>query len=334
MRQGRLILKVLDGGVYPARTPSLSLSSHHGKQHLDQPLPSETEVGHQTGKVIFITGGTGGIGKETARVLLTKNATVYIAGRNEAAGKEAVEALTKETGKAPIFIKLDLANLKSIRGTVEEFQSKESKLDVLFNSAGVMFPPIASLTPDGYDLQFGTNVLGHFHLTTLLLPFLLSSASSTSQARIVTVSSMGHQVAYTAPGILFDTLRDGPERIKMGTHKLYGQSKFGNILFSNELARRYGQQGIVSIALHPGNIKTDLARHSGTIQSATTNWMLYPVELGALTQLYAGTAPEASALGGKYLLPWARLGKPHPQTNDAELAAKMWRWCEAQVKGM
>ncbi|KAJ7621215.1 NAD-P-binding protein [Roridomyces roridus] len=295
---------------------------------------SANQIPDLTGKVAFITGGTGGIGKETAKILLSKNAKVYIAGRGVSGGEQAVKELAQSTGNTPIFVKLDLADLKAVKAAAEEYKSKESKLDILFNNGGVMFPPVDKLTVDGYDLQFGTNVVGHFYLTKLLLPELLAGAQSSpdGHARVVNTSSMGHQLLY--PNLSFETFKDSPERRKLGDKKLYGQSKFGNVVFSNELARRYGDQGIISISLHPGNIKTDLARHSSPAERALTGWMLYPVQLGVLTQLYAGTAPEALKLNGKYLIPWARVGKAHKGTDDPAVATKLWQWLETETSNL
>ncbi|KAJ7449545.1 NAD-P-binding protein [Mycena latifolia] len=294
---------------------------------------SAEQIPDLSGKVMLITGGSGGIGKESAKVLLSKNAKVYIAARNAITGEQAVKELTEATGSAPIFLKVDLADLKSIKIAAQEFKSKETQLDVLFNNGGVMFPPLEKTTVDGYDLQFGTNVLGHFYLTKLLLPELLAAAQSSpdGKARVVNTSSMGHQLM---PGLDFSTFKDGPARKKLGEKKLYGQSKFANVVFSNELARRYADQGIISIALHPGNIKTDLGRHSTPMERALTGWMLYPVDLGVLTQLYAGTMPEALELSGKYMIPWARVGKAHKDTDDREQAAKLWDWLDEQIKDL
>ncbi|KAJ7485599.1 NAD-P-binding protein [Mycena latifolia] len=292
---------------------------------------SAEQIPDLSGKVMLITGGSSGIGKESAKVLLSKNAKVYIAARNTTTGEQAVKELTEATGNTPIFLKVDLADLTSIKVAAQEFKSKETKLDVLFNNGGVMFPPWEKTTVDSYDLQFGTNVLGHFYLTKLLLPELFAGAQSSpdSKARVVNTSSMGHQLM---PGLDFSTFKDGPARKKLDEKKLYGQSKFANVVFSNELARRYADQGIISIALHPGNIKTDLARHSTPMERALT--MLYPVELGVLTQLYAGTMPKALELSGQYMIPWARVGKAHKDTDDREQAAKLWAWLDEQVKDL
>ncbi|KAJ7473533.1 NAD-P-binding protein [Mycena latifolia] len=312
---------------------------------------SAAEIPDLSGKIMLVTGGSGGIGKETAKVraprsaavcppgtyasrkvLLSKNAKVYIAARNVTTYEQAVEELRQATDKAPVFLKVDLADLKSIKAAAEEFKRSETKLDVLFNNGGVMSPPWEKTTVDGYDHQFGTNVLGHFYLTKLLLPELLAGVKTSpdGKARVVNTSSVGHQLM---PGLDFDTFKDGPRRKKLNAQKLYGQNKFvWNVVFSNEFARRYPD--IVSISLNPGNIKTDLTRHVSALQRALIGWMLYPVELGALTQLYAGTAPEALQLSGKYMIPWARVGKAHKSTDDSEQAAKLWDWMDEQVKDL
>jgi len=284
-----------------------------------------------TGKVIIVTGANTGIGKETAKVLLAHNAKVYIAVRNEEKAKSAITELKEQTGKEAIFLKLDLADLKSIKSSAEEFISKEKELHILFNNAGVMTPPIEHLTAQGYDSQFGTNVLGHFYFTKLLLPTLLAGAKTSpdAKARIVNTSSSGHM--FTG-AIDFNTFREGPARTKKGTQILYAQSKLGNVQVSNEFAKRYGEQGIVSTSLNPGNIRSDLQRHLSPFEYFVLNAMLYPVSYGALTQLWAGTSPQGAELNGKYLIPWARVGQATSAANDAKASEELWVWLEEQVK--
>ncbi|GBE85822.1 NAD-P-binding protein [Sparassis latifolia] len=285
------------------------------------------------GKVIIVTGGNTGIGKDTVRELLLHNAKVYIAGRSQERVEAAIEELKTETGKEALFLHMDLANLTSIKLAVEEFRNKETQLHVLFNSAGVMTPPIDELTYDGYDLQFGTNVLGHFYLTKLLLPLLIATAKTSpdGKARVINTSSMSHE---HASGIDYDSLRIGSRRKELGTYRLYCQSKFGNVVFSNELNRRYASQGIVSISLHPGIIKTELARHSWLPMNQLMFMFAYPSSTGALTQLYAGTSPEGADLGGKYLMPWARVVSPRTETDDPSVGSKLWTWLDQQVDGI
>ncbi|KAI0631524.1 NAD-P-binding protein [Trametes polyzona] len=296
-----------------------------------KPQWSVDQIPDLSGKVMMVTGGNTGIGKETVKALLTHNAKVYIAGRSPQRVADAIEDLRKETGKTALFLQLDLADLQSIKKAASEFTSKEDRLDVLFNSGGLMYPPMELTTKDGFDLQFGTNVIGHFFLTQLLLPLLIASAKTSpdGKARVINTSSMGHTFI---SGIDFDTLRDGPARVKLGTIMLYSQSKFGNVVFSNELHRRYADQGIVSVSLHPGNLNTELARHSSKLVRFLMKFLLYPAPLGALTQLYAGTTPEGANLGGKYLIPWARIGRARKETDDPELGRKLWAWLEDAVK--
>ncbi|KAH9480641.1 Short-chain dehydrogenase [Psilocybe cubensis] len=283
-----------------------------------------------SGKVMIVTGGSVGIGRETVKALLHHNAKVYIAARNEEASRKTIEELKNETDKEAVFLKLDLGDFQSIKAAVTEFQSKESKLDVLFNNAGVMAPPVDLVTAQGYDLQFGTNTLGHFYFTTLLLPQLFAGAKSSpdNKARVINTASAGAELA---SGIDFDTIKDGPKRKKKGTHRLYLQSKLGNVVFSNELARRYGDKGIVSVALNPGNIESNLQRHLGYWDGLLVKSILWPLQYGALTQLYAGTTPEGAELNGKYLIPWARIGN-NLATATPKLGEELWNFMEEQIK--
>ncbi|KAG9315699.1 hypothetical protein JVU11DRAFT_3346 [Chiua virens] len=302
---------------------------------LSQSIPPQSkfnasDIPDLTGKVFIVTGASTGIGKETAKALLEHNAKVYVATRDEAKSKSAIEELKASTGKEGVFLKLDLGSLKSVKEAAEEFLRKETRLDVLISNAGVMFPPVSHLTSDGYDLQFGTNVLGHHYFTKLLLPLLISTAKASpdGKARIVTVSSSMH----TFGSLKFETFRDTPARRKLSTHSLYSQSKYGNVVLASELDRRYRSEGVVSISLNPGNIQSELQRHMGSIIRTISNLGLYDTTHGALTQLYAGTCPAAADFGGKYLVPWARIGPSREDAHDPKLGQALWEWCEEQTK--
>ncbi|KAG0705603.1 hypothetical protein DFH29DRAFT_268501 [Suillus ampliporus] len=312
---------------------------------------SVDQIPDLTGKVVIVTGASTGIGKETAKALLAHGAKVYIAARNQASAEVAIRQLKQETGNEAIFLKLDLGDLKAIKVSAEKFMSKETQLHILINNAGVMVPPTELVTVDGYDLQFGTNVLGHYYFTKLLLPILTSTAKATSEGkvRVVNVSSCAHLFGQ----LDFNTFKDGPARKKCTRAGLYNQSKFvtrfrsgcgmklimtqGNIVFALELAKRYGDQGIVSTALNPGTIKSELHRHYESqlpsIARLFSNMVvMYDTPQGALTQLYAATSPEAASLNGKYLVPWARVKSARQDTQDAELGKALWDWLEEQVK--
>ncbi|KDR82946.1 hypothetical protein GALMADRAFT_238637 [Galerina marginata CBS 339.88] len=292
---------------------------------------SPNDIPDLSGKVIIVTGANTGVGKETAKALLQHNAKVYLAGRSQEKVQQAINDLKAQTGKEGIPLKLDLADLKSIKASVEEFQSKEKELHILFNNAGVMACPIEQLTAQGYDLQFGTNVLGHFYFTKLLIPNLLAGAKSSAdgKARVVNTSSFASRIASTVD---FNTVKDSPARKKLGTQMLYCQSKLGNVLFSNELARRYGDHGIVSSSLHPGSLRSDLQRHIPKFQDFLLTPLYYPASFGALTQLWAGTMAEGLEFNGKYLIPWARVGVANPAAEDPKLATDLWKWLEEQVE--
>ncbi|EGN94781.1 hypothetical protein SERLA73DRAFT_96138 [Serpula lacrymans var. lacrymans S7.3] len=296
------------------------------------PTFSVDEIPDLTGKVVLVTGANVGIGKETARTLLTKNAKVYLGSRDKKKGEGAINELKELTGREAHLFQINLASLKDIKASVEEFLKSENQLHVLINNAGVMNAPVNLLTEDGYDLQFGTNVLGHFYLTKLLLPLMESTVkiSPKGTVRVVNVCSMAHIVS----NLHFNTFKDSRARRRMPSMKLYGQSKTGNIVFSTELHRRYQEKGIITISVHPGLIKSELHRHNSKIFDAFLALFLYDVPYGALTQLYAGTTPDAEALKGKYLIPWARIGKPRANTQDPQLGRKLWEWLEGQVQDL
>ncbi|KAK7682530.1 hypothetical protein QCA50_014330 [Cerrena zonata] len=261
---------------------------------------STDQIPDLTGRVVIVTGGNVGVGKETVKALLEHNAKVYMGSRSKNKAEAAIKELKETTGKEAIFLELDLGSLASVQKAAEEFLSKENELHQLYLNAGVMTPPIELLTADGYDLQFGTNVIGHFLFTKLLLPALLAGKQSSpdKHARVIATSS---SAAYFST-INYDTLRDGPARKKKGTQQLYAQSKFGNAVFARELARRYGSEGIIAMSCNPGNLKTDLQRHLSPIQKGAINALLYPASYGALTQLWGGTMPETLQYNGEVCL--------------------------------
>ncbi|KAI0046508.1 NAD-P-binding protein [Auriscalpium vulgare] len=313
------------------------------------PKPTWTvaQVPDLAGTVALVTGGNSGIGKEMCKVLLSRNAKVYLAARSEAKAHEAIAELKAHTGKEDVhFLRLDLADLTSVRRAAEEFTANEQHLHLLFNNGGVMNTPLDNVTAQGYDGQFGTNVLGHYFLTQLLLPTLLRTAhadgQSPSKVRVIHTSSSGHAQLTVPGGIDWASVQKGDAalsaRKRLGIMKLYGQSKLGNVLLSNELARRYGAQGVVSIAVHPGSIKTDLGRHMNSwsppiLIARLLSYFFYDVSYGAITPLYAGTSEEALDMNGEYLTAWARRQVPNPDALRPDLMEKLWAWCEEQVKG-
>ncbi|KAH9046336.1 NAD(P)-binding protein [Lactarius deliciosus] len=284
-----------------------------------------------TGKVVLVTGGNAGVGKETVKQLLVHNAKVYLAARSAQKANDAIIELKNETGKQAIFLQLDLSDIPAIRKSAQEFLSKESQLHVLVNNAGVMMSPKEQVTAQKYDMQFGTNVVGHWLFTQLLLPALFAATDASpshEKARVVTVSSTAN---YLTTGLDFYAIADGPERVQYSEYELYNKSKFGNVVVARELARRYGDK-IVSTSLNPGNIRTDILRHQPGWRNAIVYWLMYPVSYGALTQLYCATAPSAADANGKFFIPWARLGEPNKAALEPQIGERLWSWLENETK--
>ncbi|KAI8986260.1 NAD(P)-binding protein [Trametes punicea] len=292
---------------------------------------SVDQIPDLTGRIVIVTGGNVGIGFETIRPLLKRNAKVYMASRSREKAEAAIASLKKDTGREAIFLELDLASMASVRRAAKEFLSQERELHMLFNNAGIMWPPMEETSKDGYDLQFGTNVIGHFYFTELLMPALLAGVASSPDhhTRVITTASSG---AYFET-IHWDTLKDGPARRKLGIKSLYFQTKFANVVVAHQLAKRYAEKGIISISVNPGNIRTELQRYVPSIARAIMNAvLLYPAPYGALSQLFAGTMPEALNYNGEFLIPWARLGKCRSEAYDQEIGDRLWKWLEEQVK--
>jgi NAD(P)-dependent dehydrogenase (short-subunit alcohol dehydrogenase family) len=254
------------------------------------------DIPNQKGRVAVVT-GTGGLGFEDALALARAGGDVIIAGRNAAKGATAIERIRTEVPHASVrFEQLDLASLRSVEGFARRIASNHDRVDVLINNAGVMVPPQRQETEDGFELQLGTNYLGHFALTGHLLPLLRASKAP----RVVSVSS----VAARSGQIDFDDLA---ARRSYKPMPVYAQSKIACLMFALELQRRSqaGGWGITSIAAHPGVSRTDLlhnapGRWSPNGLARTFLWFLFqPVAQGALPTLFAATAPEAKA-GGYY----------------------------------
>jgi NAD(P)-dependent dehydrogenase (short-subunit alcohol dehydrogenase family) len=244
------------------------------------------DIQDQSGKVVVITGGNSGVGYESAVALADKGARVVMASRSMDKAERAHADLLKRVPGANVdLLRLDLGDLKSVHEFATAFNATYNRLDVLMNNAGVMIPPYGK-TADGFETQFGTNHLGHFALTGLLLPKLLE----TSNSRIVNVSSS----AYMRAHIDFDNLQ---AEKGYQAWAAYGQSKLANILFTLELQRKLDAAcvDVISVASHPGYAATNLQSHAsgvmGLVMPVLRPIMFQSAEMGATYQLYAATAP-------------------------------------------
>ncbi len=282
-------------------------------------------ISDQKGKVVIVTGASSGIGFETARVLAGKNAIVIIAVRNLIKGKNAIEKIKALYPKADVHVtEIDLADLNSVKSFAEYFNKSFKKLDLLINNAGVMIPPY-SKTADGFELQFGTNHLGHFALTGLLIDLI----KSTNNSRIINVSSAAHK----SGNLNFDDLNW--EKRKYKAWKAYGDSKISNLYFTYELQRKLSSSNsnIIVSASHPGWTATDLQRHSGFFEFLNPLFAQKP-EMGALPTLYAAVSNDVK--GGDYYGPsgwqewrgYPKKVKSNDLSYDKDIAAKLWKVSE------
>jgi NAD(P)-dependent dehydrogenase (short-subunit alcohol dehydrogenase family) len=278
------------------------------------------DISDLTDKIVIVTGANCGIGYEMARTLASKGARVVLACRNKDKGETAVQQVIQACPRAKTeLIHLDLADLTSVRCFASVFTRRYDRLDILINNAGIMAIPIGK-TVDGFELQFGTNHLGHFALTGLLLDLLIH----TYQARIVTVSSGGHRFGQ----IDFDNL-NGEKRYD--PQRAYAQSKLANLLFTYELQRRFEALGVdtMAVAAHPGWTATNLSAHWRIIHMLNP-FIAQKPEMGALPALYAATSPDVQ--GGDFYSPggWQELrGYPRKvrssdSSYDCAVAAKLW----------
>lgn len=256
---------------------------------------------------------------------------MYLAARTPSKAESAIVEIKKVAPHANItFLELDLASLASVKKAADTFNASSDRLDVRLNNAGVMALD-ASTTKDGYEIQFGTNHVGHALLTKLLMPTLQCTAEEKgSDVRIVNVSSTGHKFPPKGGLVLKDATSD---MSAYNTWVRYGQSKLANVLFTRELAKLY--PSIKSMALHPGGINTGLSlgfRQSHpwlSYVAAPVRYFLKTPQEGALTQLFAATSAEAKS--GQYYEPVAKENPGSEYSQDSKLAGELWKWTEAEL---
>jgi NAD(P)-dependent dehydrogenase (short-subunit alcohol dehydrogenase family) len=283
------------------------------------------DIPEQTGRVAVITGANTGLGYETALALAEHGAHVVLAVRNVDKGKDAAARITAAYPRADVALQeLDLTSLDSVRAAAQQLRADHDRIDLLINNAGVMYTP-KSNTKDGFELQFGTNHLGHFAFTGLLLDRLLPVAGS----RIVTVSSVGHRIL---ADIHFDDLQW--ER-GYGRVAAYGQAKLANLLFTYELQRRLAPHGTtIAAAAHPGMSDTELMRNMPA-PLVTAFERIAPLiaqnpAMGALPSLRAATDP--AVVGGQYYGPdsfaqtrgYPKVVRSSRKSHDVERQRRLW----------
>ncbi|MFD6208312.1 oxidoreductase [Peribacillus sp. NPDC060253] len=292
------------------------------------------EMAEVSGQTIVITGANSGLGFETAFALAGKGAEIILAVRNASKGEKAVDRIISVYPKANVRVmQLDLSDLSSIRHFADSYNENYDSLSVLINNAGVMIPPY-SKTKDGFELQFGSNHLGHFALTGLLLPRILS----TPKSRVVTLSSLAAINGF----IDFENLNG---ELGYKPMKYYGQSKLANLLFARELQNKFNQHDAnpISVACHPGLSHTNLmSRGSGKPLNKFVHFLsktiTQPANMGALPTLYAATEP--TLVGGEYIGPDGKKNrKGFPKIDDIintlyneEISQRLWDISESMTE--
>ncbi|KOS42063.1 hypothetical protein ACN38_g7077 [Penicillium nordicum] len=293
----------------------------------------DKDIPDLTGKAVLITGGTGGLGAASALHLAKHNPShIYLSGRNATSAEKMIKQIHEINPKLAVaFIQFDLASLASVKNAIEHFTSQHSTLDIIMCNAGIMAQP-PSQTVDGYELQFGTNHLGHALLIKKLLPLLETS----TDPRIVLLTSQGRGL-HPRGGIIFDKLNTAQDIAFGGPWVRYGQSKLANLVYARELAKRF--PAITSVSVHPGVVGTGLVTGLGIKEKmlvyAITWWMMLQPYEGAFSQTWAATVDKAEIRNGGYYEPVGKLmdRKLDATARDGALAERLWDWTEEALKG-
>ncbi len=296
----------------------------------------DKDIPDLAGKVILVTGGNSGCGKETVLQLAKHNpGRLYLAARSQAKFDDAMKDVSSAAPSANVsYLQLDLSSLKSVKTAADKVISENDRFDVLINNAGIMAHPHAT-TEDGYEIEFGTNHMGHALLTRLLLPLMQRTASQPgSDVRVVNVSSAGHMMV-TGSGIHFDKLKTPMDDTNPGM--LYGQSKLANVLHARELARQHPE--ILTTSVHPGRVETNLTNVMFDVNGINGRFQRVfdslagqlTVQQGALTQIWAATWKRDEVKNGSYYVPAGKENAGSKRSRDAELAKKLWVWTEGEL---
>jgi NAD(P)-dependent dehydrogenase (short-subunit alcohol dehydrogenase family) len=261
-----------------------------------------------------------------------------MAARTESKAREAIESLQSQLpSPADIrYLPLDLSSFKSIHAAANKFQSESDRLDILILNAGTMANP-ATTTEEGFEVQLGTNHIGHFLLTKLLLPTLLKTVDiqrakeEEPDVRVVTVASAAHAIGPST----FEGMTSTPALLAASTYTRYGASKAANIFFASELARRYPD--ITSVSVHPGAVDSGLYMHTKGLNIVMKYGLVAATRLfrsvatGALTSLWAAGTRKDQIVNGAYYTPVGYRSNGTAFIQNSELARKLWDWTEGQV---
>jgi NAD(P)-dependent dehydrogenase (short-subunit alcohol dehydrogenase family) len=310
------------------------------------PTFTENDVPSLQGKVFIVTGGTAGVGLELAKMLYSKNGAVYIACRSPTKGAKVVETIKStypaSTGTLRVIM-LDVNDLTTVPTCVSSFLAQESRLDVLWNNAGIGETPDSPLTAQGHEAHIGVNCLGAFLLTKLLLSTLQRTAKGSPQGVVRVVFAASGVVDLMAPngGLVVAELASGAH--SKDNMRNYSTSKVGNWFLASEFDRRARKDGVIFLAQNPGNLKSKIWDSTSWLMRKMVSVVLHDPKYGAYSYLWAGLSPDVKLNdGGRYGIPW---GKWHPaprkdilqslkpkEEGGTGVAAQFWEWCDKQTE--
>ncbi|KAJ5818305.1 hypothetical protein N7474_003896 [Penicillium riverlandense] len=305
-----------------------------------RPTFTEKDVPSQEGRVFIVTGGNQGVGYELIKMLYPTGAVIYMASRSKERAEQAIKEIvsTDPSGSARLrFLHLDLDDLNAVRSAAETFSQQESRLDIIWNNAGIGSVKVGSKTKQGIEAHMGVNVIGPFLFTQLLLPKLQAAAvaSPKNSVRIIWTSSYTVESLSPNGGYNLEDIEKGGTN---SAYTNYAMSKAANWMVADEAGKRYGKDGIISVAQNPGNLKTHIYDTQTKLMMFFINWLLHPPKLGGYTELYAGLSPEITEKQqGGLIIPWGRFQARNPREDiykalEEGKGKELWDWIEAQIK--
>ena len=308
-------------------------------------LFSPTSIPPQTGKTILVTGATAGLGKQSVTALAaTSPSRIFLSGRNAASAASTISELKAKYPAVDLqFLQMDLTSLESVQAGARKVLETCTQLDTVVLNAGIMATG-PGLSKDGYEVQWAANVMGHALLVKQLLPLLESTADQGRDVRVISLTSTGAQMAFgmgSHDGIGYDTLHSEQRWLGLGVPggpwARYAQSKLGNMLYAQALAKYHPK--ITSVSIHPGVIKTGLfggmttcARPLGFV--ITTLYKATPIEQGWWNQVWAATSPKSELKNGEYYEPVGQIGKRPAvmKDSDGSRSDELWSWLNNELK--
>ena len=295
------------------------------------PFNPSKDIPSLAGKVILVTGGSSGLGRQSVLEFARHSPReIWLAARNVKKARQTVDEIQKEVLGVPIgVLELDLSSFESIKQAAALFKKESDRLDILMLNAGIMATS-PGLTKEGYEMQFGTNHMGHVLLTKLLLPVLESTVEAGGNVRIVSLSSEGH-ASWRKGGFDFESLKTRAE--ELSALQRYFRSKLANVLWARQMAKEYPQFTVA--AVHPGVVQTNLAEGSTgvprivVLMTRVLARFLKTVEDGAKNQLWASVADDVTS--GEYFTPVGVTGNASADGMDDKLAQEVWDWTEKEL---